>query len=142
MEDWFKLIGEQLRNPDILPENVYNMDETGVLLSVLSTLKVLVSSDKPQPHRKAGVKRTLVTAIECISADGRSLPPLIIRPAATHRSTWTTYPTPGWHFACSKTGYTDTKISLYWIQHVFDPLTRDRANRKPRILINDGFGTH
>ncbi|KKA24370.1 hypothetical protein T310_1555 [Rasamsonia emersonii CBS 393.64] len=70
VEDWFKLIGEQLRNPDILPENVYNMDETGVLLSVLSTLKVLVSSDKPQPHRKAGVKRTLVTAIECISADG------------------------------------------------------------------------
>jgi hypothetical protein len=32
VEEWFKVIGEQLRNPDILPENVYNMDETGVLL--------------------------------------------------------------------------------------------------------------
>jgi hypothetical protein len=131
-----------VRNPDILPENVYNMDETGVLLSVLGTLKVLVNSDKPRPYRKAGVKRTLVTAIECISADGRCLPPLIIWPAATHRSTWTTYPTPGWHFACSKTGYTDTEISLYCIRDVFDPLTRDRANGKARILINDGFGTH
>jgi hypothetical protein len=84
----------------------------------------------------------MVTAIECISADGRALPPLVIWPAATHRSTWTTYPTPGWHFACSKSGYTDTKISLYWIREVFDPLTRDRTNGRPRILINDGFGTH
>jgi hypothetical protein len=143
VEDWFKLMGEQLRNPDILSENMYNMDETGVLLSVLGTLKVLVSSDEARPYRKAGVKRTLVTAIECISADGWSLfPLLIIWPAATHRSTWTTYPTPGWHFACSKSGYTDTAISLYWIREIFDPQTRDRANGKPRILINDGFGTH
>jgi hypothetical protein len=83
VKEWFKLMGEQLRNPDILPENVYNMNETGVLLSVLSTLKVLVSSDLPRPCRKAGVKRTVVTAIECISADGRSLPPLIIWRATT-----------------------------------------------------------
>jgi hypothetical protein len=70
------------------------MDKTGVLLSVL---KVVISRNKARPRRKTAVERTLVTAIECISADGRSLPPLIIWPAATHRSTWTTYPTPGWH---------------------------------------------
>jgi hypothetical protein len=31
---------------------------------------------------------------------------------------------------------------LYWIQHVFDPQTKPRANGKPRILICDGFGAH
>jgi DDE superfamily endonuclease len=36
----------------------------------------------------------------------------------------------------------DTAISLYWIQRVFDPQTRARANHRPRILISDGFGTH
>jgi hypothetical protein len=139
---WFTLIGKELHDPAIVPENVYNMDETGVLLSVLSSLKVLVSKQDLRNCRGAGVKRTLVTAIECISADGRYLNPLIVWPASTHRSAWTIHPTPGWHFACSKTGYTDTEISLSWIQHVFDPLTRQRANHKPRILINDGFGTH
>jgi hypothetical protein len=49
--------------------------------------------------------------------------------------------TPGWHFGHSDSGYTDTAISLYWIQHVFDPLTKARAGKKPRVLINDGFGT-
>jgi hypothetical protein len=79
----------------ILPENIYNMDEIGVLLSVLSSLNVLVDEDDLRTYRGAEVKRTLVTAIECISADDRSLFPLIVWPAATHRSTWTIHPTPG-----------------------------------------------
>lgn len=136
---WFNVIGPQLQDPAVVADNVYNMDETGVLLSVLHSLKVLVGRDDLKTSRGAGVKRTLVTAIECISAAGRHLPPLIIWPASTHRSTWTTHPTPGWHFACSKTGYTDREISLYWLQKVFDPFTRPRAQGKPRVLINDGF---
>lgn len=140
--EWFDVISQELENPDVSQENVYNMDETNVLLSVLGSLKVLVGSKDTQTGRPSCVQRTSVTAVECISADGRYLDPLIIWPAAVHRSTWTVHPTPGWHFARSKTGYTDTAISLYWVQHVFDPLTKARANGKPRVLINDGFGTH
>jgi hypothetical protein len=29
---WFKVIGKVLQDPAVLPENVYNMDETGVIL--------------------------------------------------------------------------------------------------------------
>jgi hypothetical protein len=61
------------------------MDKTGVLLSVLSSLKVLTSKDDLS-YRGADVKQTLITVIEYISADGRSLHPLIIWPAVTHRS--------------------------------------------------------
>lgn len=66
----------------------------------------------------------------------------MIWPASTHRSNWTTYSTPGWHFACSKNGYTDSSINLYWIQHVFDPQTKARAGNRPRLLISDGFAAH
>lgn len=140
--DWFAVIGKELASPIVLAENTYNMDETGVLLSVLNSLKVLVGRHELKTHRGAGVKRTLITAIECVSADGRYLNPLIVWPAATHRSTWTTHPTPRWHYGHSDSGYTDTAISLHWIRHVFDPQTKERANGKPRVLINDGFGTH
>jgi hypothetical protein len=139
---WFNIIETELDRADIVPENVYNMDETGVMLSMLGSLKVLVGRDDLRAYRGAGVKRTMVTSIECISADGRSLHPLIIWPAATLRSTWTTYPTPGWHFACSQSGYTDSKISFDWLRLVFDPQTKIRAAGKPRLLICDGFGTH
>jgi len=139
---WFAIIGRELSDPAITPDNVYNMDETGILLNVQGSLKVLISDQDSRNYRGAGVKRELVTAIEYISADRRFLNPLIIWPASTHRSPWTTHETPGWHYVYSKTGYTNTEISLYWIQHVLDPLTKARANHKPRILINDGLGTH
>jgi hypothetical protein len=42
---WFEVIGEELRNPDLGPENVYNMDETGVILSMLTSINVLISKD-------------------------------------------------------------------------------------------------
>jgi hypothetical protein len=114
------------------------MDETGVMLSMLGSVKVFVGRDDVRRHRGAGVKRTMVTAIECISVDGRSLYPLVIWPASTHRSNWTTYPTPGWHFGFSENGYNDSKINLEWLTRVFDPQTREIANGKPRVLVSDG----
>ncbi|KAF1817688.1 DDE-domain-containing protein [Dissoconium aciculare CBS 342.82] len=77
-----------------------------------------------------------------MSADGRYLHPMIIWPAAAHRANWVTHPTPGWHYAYSDSGYTDSYLSLQWLRLVFDPQTRDRAGQRPRVLICDGFGTH
>jgi hypothetical protein len=76
-------------------EVISHLYSAGVMLSMLGSVKVLVRRDDLREHRGAGVKRTMVTAIECISADGRSLHPLVIWQASTHRSNWTTYPTPG-----------------------------------------------
>jgi hypothetical protein len=140
--DWFEIIRKVLEDPSILPENVYNMDETGIMLSKLGCVKVLVGKDDMRNYRGARVKRETVTAIECISGDGRYLDPMIIWPASTHRANWTTYHTPGWHYACSESGYTDSQISLEWLKRVFDPQTKERANQKPRVLMCDGFGSH
>ena len=68
----------------ILAENVYNMDETEIMLSMLNSVKVLASKDETRGYRGARVKRAMVTAIECISADGRYLKPMMIWPALTY----------------------------------------------------------
>jgi hypothetical protein len=122
---WFEVIGKILQDSAVLAENVYNMDETGVMLSIPGSVKVLVGKDDRRNYRGARVKRTTVTAIECISAGGRYLKPMIIWPASTYRSNWTTFPTPGWHYAYSESGYTDSKISLEWLKRVFDPQTQE-----------------
>jgi len=118
------------------------MDETGVILSMLGSVKVLVSKYNKRDYRGARVKRTSVTAIECISGDGRYLKPMIIWLANTYRSNWTTFYTPGWQYACSDSGYTDSIISFEWLKRIFDPETKERANKRLRVLICDGFGTH
>jgi len=129
----------QLEKADVLQENVYNMDETGVLLSVLGSSKYRVNAEVPKTHRCSDTKRTLVPAVECISADGRGLPPLIIFPGVDLRSNWVCHEDPDWHFTCSKKGYMNSEINLEWMQKVFEPSTRARANGRPRILISDGF---
>jgi hypothetical protein len=144
---WFDVVERVLRDPAVLAENVYNMDETGVMLSMLGSVKVLLGKNDMRTYRGARVKREVVTAVECVSADGRYLSPMVIWPAATHRSNWTTFPTPGWQYALSESGYTDSYLSLQWLKRIFDPETKERAQHtsgalKPRVLICDGFGTH
>jgi hypothetical protein len=72
------VISKVLKDATILSENVYNIDEIGVMLCMLSSVKVLVSKDDPWDYRGMGVKQTMVTTIECISANGRSLLLMII----------------------------------------------------------------
>jgi hypothetical protein len=75
-----------LKDSAILPENVYNIDKTEVMLCMLNSVKVLINKDNQQDYREAGVKRTTITAIKCISANGRSLLLIIIWPAITYQS--------------------------------------------------------
>lgn len=56
--NWFDLMRAQLEEPGVLRENVYNMDETGVLLSVLGSSKYIVSAEMHKSHRGTDSKRT------------------------------------------------------------------------------------
>jgi exoribonuclease II len=65
--DWLEKIRSVLEDPRVVAENVYNMDETGVMLCNLSSVKVLVGRDDMRDYRGALVKRETVTAISWIS---------------------------------------------------------------------------
>jgi hypothetical protein len=56
------------------------------MLCMLGFIKVLISKDNPRDYKGAGVKRTIVTAVECVSINGRSLLPIIIWPATIYQS--------------------------------------------------------
>lgn len=104
---WFQIMATKLSERD-----VYNLDETDILLSDLNTVKLLVARGDGQNCRNIGVCHTMITAVGCISADGRYLPPLITWPSKTLRSTLISYATPGWHDACNGNGYMDSAINL------------------------------
>jgi hypothetical protein len=72
------VIKEVLQDLAVLIENVYNMDKTRVMLSMLSSVKVLISKYNKRDYKGIKVKRISVTAIECISSDSRYLNPMII----------------------------------------------------------------
>lgn len=117
----FEIIKEVLEDLTVLLGNTYNIDETGVMLSMLNSIKVLVRKEDLRDYRSIIVKRKSITAIEYISVDSRVLSPMIIQPATTLRDNQHTFKTPGQHYTCSETGYTNSKISLEQLKLVFDP---------------------
>ena len=50
---WFEVIKDILQDPAVLAENMYNMDETGVMLSMPGSVKVLVSKHDKRDYRGA-----------------------------------------------------------------------------------------
>ena len=65
------MIKEVLKDPTVQTENVYNIDKIRMMLFMLSSVKALVPKDNQRKYKSACIKRTIVTAIECINADGR-----------------------------------------------------------------------
>jgi len=84
---WFKLVDETRQSYGILNEDTYNFDETGFMIGVAATSKVVTSSDTV--GRAIAIQpgnREWVTVIEAINALGWLLPPFIILAGKVHQS--------------------------------------------------------
>lgn len=46
------------------------------------------------------------------------------------------------NLARTESGYTNNEINMHWVQHVFGPQAKAKANGKPRILVSDGLASH
>ena len=72
------MIRKVLQDSTVLQENVYNTDETGIMLSKLNSIIVLVGKDNKRGYRGARVKCMMIIVIERMSVVGRYLNPMII----------------------------------------------------------------
>ena len=149
---WFSLVSNFTAKYGVVDEDIYNFDETGFLMGQISTIKVVMSSE-----RRGHVKlvqpgnREWVSAIIGVNFQGWSIPPFLIVKGKTHLRSWyqnSPLP-PDWIIAVSENGWTSNKLGLQWLKEVFESYTRERAmgkaaSRDPsqRILIADGHGSH
>lgn len=93
------------------------------------------------PSKEVG---ELISAIECIAADGFTLPPYFIFKGTYHLERWYDADIPEeYRISLSPKGYTTDKISFDWIQH-FHRHTKHRISTKKevRLLFFDGHESH
>lgn len=83
-------------------ENITTWMASGQCYTCLGFTKSLAGRKVLRDYRGAHVKRTVVAAIECISAGGMYLQPLIIWPATTHRGNCTMFAMLDWHYEFSE----------------------------------------
>ena len=78
------MIKDVLQDPAVLAENVYNINETRVILSMLGFVKVLVGKHDIRDYRGARVNYITITTIKYISSNSKYLNPIIIWLASTY----------------------------------------------------------
>jgi hypothetical protein len=144
IREWFHLVRNTIAKYGIQDEDIYNFDETGFQMGVISTAKVITGAERSnRPVSIQPGNREWVTAIDCISSYGWSLPPVIIFEGKVHQSTWYTKALPlDWTIGVSENGWTDDRLGLVWLQNVFEKHTVHRTKGTYRLLILDGHGSH
>ncbi|KKA16411.1 hypothetical protein T310_10018 [Rasamsonia emersonii CBS 393.64] len=144
IKGWFKRFHDTIQKYGILEQDIYNMDETGFQMGVISTAKVICGSETQESHAKAirPGNREWVTAIVAVNAAGWALPPHIILAAENYQSQWYQAIPKDYRISVSKNGWTNDEIGLEWLQKTFETYTASYTVGRYRLLILDGHSSH
>jgi hypothetical protein len=91
VEEHYELLEKLIREKGIPRENVYNMDEKGVQRGggrKTQQLKYFAPRNKRPKYRLRSANLELVTIIECVGADGKSVKPGFVFPGKEFHSEW------------------------------------------------------
>ena len=125
------------------PERRYNMDESGFAVGISQSSRALVNIREKSSWKVVNGRQEWITAIECVSAAGVALPPLLIYKAKHTNTAWIPADTPyDWHFSTSSSGWTSDSHAFEWLTRVFEPATRPDDPSQRRLLIADGHSSH
>lgn len=97
---------------------IYNMDEKGARIAVPAGKEVIVPIGIKEMYVGVPENRLSLTVVESISADGTSIPPLIIVPGILIMESWFHENMTGHELVTvSPTGYTNEGICMIWLDH-------------------------
>jgi hypothetical protein len=88
VNEFFDMLMEVMKEYDILPENLYNMDEKGIQLGIGARVTAMVDRDQKTVYSIGDGNQELVTVIETICANRSVLHPSIIFQGQRRSSEW------------------------------------------------------
>jgi 4-hydroxybenzoate polyprenyltransferase len=129
----------------IKPENRWNIDEAGIMEGQGENRLVVGSAQKRFIQKKQPGSKAWTSFIECISATGKALHPLVIFKGKSVQQQWFSFQLQsyqGWKFDATENGWTSDATALEWLKTVFIPQSAPRDPKEPCLLILDGHGSH
>lgn len=131
---WFHLLELPVVKAINKPDNRWNADEGGLMEGRGENALTLGYSNSEPLSQKDFNSRAWTSFLECISATGKSLIPLIIFKGLIVQQQW--FPIAlsdfeGWQFTVTKKGWIEEKIALEWLRKCLFPV-------KPRMTQMSG----
>ena len=140
---WFELVRNTIAKYGIQDGDIYNFDEVGFLMGIISAGMVVTASERrTRPKSVQPGNREWVTVIQGVNAEGWAIPPFVIFKGQLHLSAWYSDDVPcDWVIAVSDNGWTTNELGFQWLKH-FEKHTRHRTTGAYRLLVLDGHGSH
>jgi len=135
IDHYFNELQRVVSEFNILPENTYNMDESGFSIGDIEASKCIIDSQIQQSFQAKPGRQEWVSTVECVCADGTLIPPLVIFKAENLNFQWVPASIANeWRFACNSKGWTSNNHGLQWLQRCFEPSTRDKPTENIDFL--------
>jgi hypothetical protein len=141
VQEWFTNYENMIQERGILPEDLYNFDETGFRIGVGTDQWIVTREPRRKIVSGSVTNREYATVVEAISTNGFSIPPLIILSGQQLQFRWFNDLDGDNRISVTETGYINDALAYQWIQH-FERSTRARTKGVWRMLLCDGFGSH
>lgn len=123
------------------PQNIFNVDETGMTTVQGNASKILALKGRRQVGCLTSAERgQLVTFVVCMSVTGTYIPPLFIFPRKRMKAELMDECPPGSICVCHPSGWMQLDIFSQWFDHFITCSGASKNN--PMLLILDGHSTH
>ncbi|KZZ95587.1 DDE superfamily endonuclease, CENP-B-like protein [Ascosphaera apis ARSEF 7405] len=127
----------------VKPQNIWNVDETGLHAGRGSNGRVLGENrGKKRTFKRDPEVREWVTVIECINAVGGRIRPFVIFKGQEIQNTWFNAESPAWRYTCSMNGWTSNDIGKDWVMNSFLKEAVSTTNHTHSILVMDNHASH
>lgn len=141
VEKFFDLLASLIEKYRFTPNNIYNVDETGILTVPNKPSKVLSLRGKKQVGSLTSAERgDLVTVEMCISAAGVYVPPMFVFPRVKENPRLMDDAPPGSSAAYHKSGWINKDTFIIWFKKFLE--FSNPSQEKPVLLLLDGHKSH
>jgi hypothetical protein len=88
VDEFFDVLTDVIKEYDIQPENIFNMDEKGIQLGIGARITAMIDRDQKIAYSVEDGNRELVTVIEAICGDGSVIHPSMIFQVQRRHPEW------------------------------------------------------
>ncbi|CAB3241755.1 unnamed protein product [Arctia plantaginis] len=141
VKEFFDILEAEMRNNNIPPDRIFNVDETGLTVVQSKVPQVVGKKGKRQIGALTAAERgSLCTVVCCMSASGIFVPPMMIFPRKNFTDLLMKGAPPGTIGKVHPSGWIQSNLFTEWFRHFIEKTNPSEAS--PVLLIFDGHYSH
>ena len=143
MEEYFETFRKLVEWFGLVPDDIWNMDETGFRIGCGKAQWVITNDASKALVMPDPDNREYITSAESINGVGRAIPVFLILQGKHTLHKWALHndPSDETSLATSDSGYSNDGLAMDWLRH-FDKHSAKWQVGLYRLLIMDGYGSH